>query len=307
MIYTVTLDPLLERVVGVEELVYDDVNRIIEERKKPGGKGIDVSRVIKELGGQSVALGFAGGYNGLELSDMLVDEGIATDFIRINKETRSSIAIHQQKKKVQTLLSTSCPRVDRAEVDSLLEKVREIPSGSHVVLGGNMPDGMNDDFFAQLIAVLKEKDIKVFLDSDGKSLKLGVNAGPYLVKPNIFELNRLAQTTVKEVKEIAEVVKPFRDIVDYIIVSMGARGAVGFSKEGDYHAMPPKVKVRNSLGAGDSLLGGAVSVMSRSGSFKEALKVGVACGTATALGISGSLCRKTDVSSIKKEVIIEKF
>lgn len=307
MIYTVTLDPLLERVVGVEELVYDDVNRIIDEHKKPGGKGIDVSRVIKELGGQSVALGFAGGYNGLELNDMLVDEGIATDFTPINKETRSSIAIHQKKKKVQTLLSTSCPAVDRAEADSLLNKAREIPSGSYVVLSGNIPDGVSDDFFAQLTTALKEKDIKVFLDSDGRGLKLGVSAGPYLIKPNIFELNRLAQATVNEVKEIAEVVKPFRGIVDYIVVSMGARGAVGFSKEGDYHAMPPKVKVRNSLGAGDSLLGGVVSVMSRSGSFEEALKVGVACGTATALGISGSFCRKSDVDSMKKEVIIEKF
>jgi 6-phosphofructokinase 2 len=117
----------------------------------------------------------------------------------------------------------------------------------------------------------------------------------------------LATTKVNEAKDIAEVVKRYRDSVEYIIVSMGARGALGFSKEGDYHVKPPKVAVRNSSGAGDSFMGGVVSVMSNSGSFEEALKTGVACGTAAVLTDSGGLCRKTDLDSIKKEVIIEKF
>lgn len=307
MLYTVTLDPLLERAVGVEELVYDDVNCIIEEHKKPGGKGIDVSRVIKELGGESTALGFAGGYSGLELTDMLIGEGIVSDFARINSESRSSITIYQRKKKIRTLLCTPSPAISQAEVDSFFEKANEIPPGSDVVISGNVPAGLDEGIFARLIKAFKKRNIKVFLDSDKEAFKLGVDAAPFLIKPNIFEFNRLTGGSVSEVKEIAEAVKHYRDSVEYIIVSIGGRGALGFSKEGDYHARPPKVKVRNSLGAGDSLLGGVVSVMSKSGSFEEALRVGVACGTAATLGISGGLCKKTDVDSIKKEVIIEKF
>lgn len=306
MLYTVTLDPLLERVVTVDELAYDDVNCITDENRRPGGKGIDVSRVVRELGGQSVALGFAGGYSGLELADMLGKEGIVTDFTRIEKETRSSIMIHQRKKKIRTLLCTSSPEIGEDEADSFFEKIRGIPDGSDVVLSGTTA-GLRDGIFAELIIILKERGIRTFLDSDQKAFKLGVSAGPFLIKPNIFELNRLTATKAKEAKEIAEAVKPFRDSVEYIVVSMGARGALGFSKEGDYRVMPPKVKVRNSLGAGDSFMGGVVSVMSDSGSFGEALRVGVACGTATVLAASGGLCRKTDVDSIKKEVIIEKF
>jgi 1-phosphofructokinase family hexose kinase len=306
MIYTVTLDPLLERVVGVEELVYDDVNCITDENRRPGGRGIDVSRVVRELGGQSVALGFAGGYAGLEFTDMLDKEGIATDFVRISGETRSSITIYQRKKKIRTLLCTSSPVVGEDEAASFFDKVRGIPDGSCVVLSGTTA-GLRDGIFAELISILKQKSIRTFLDSDHMPLRLGIDAGPFLIKPNIFELNRLAATRAKDVKEIAEAVKHFRDSVEYIVVSMGARGALGFSREGDYQVTPPKVKVRNSLGAGDSFMGGVVSVMSDSGSFEEALRAGVACGTATVLAVSGGLCRKTDVDSIKKEVIIEKF
>lgn len=307
MIYTITLNPFLERIVEVEELVYDDVNRVVQERRNSGGKGIDVSRVIKELGGQSIALGLAGGYNGLEMVGMLVNEGIVTDFVRINEETRSNITIYQRKKKIQTLLSTSCSPVGQIEADSLFRKIQDIPMGSYVVISGNVSAGMSDSFFAQIITTMKEKDIRILLDTDDEALKLGINAGPFLVKPNIFEFGRLVGKGVNEAKEIGELVKPFRDIVEYIIVSMGARGAIGFSKEGDYQVMPPKVKVRNSVGAGDSLLAGVVFVMSQQGTFEEALRLGVACGTAATLGAAGSLCKKTDIDMIKKEVIIEKF
>ncbi len=118
MIYTVTLDPMLDRIVWVEELVYDDVNCIDEDQRRPAGKGIDVSRVIKELGGKSISLGFAGGYAGLELTDLLAAEGIEADFTRIKHETRSSLTIFQRKKKIQTLLRTEQPVLEQSEIDA---------------------------------------------------------------------------------------------------------------------------------------------------------------------------------------------
>lgn len=307
MIYTVTLDPMLDRVVLVEELIYDDANHITEDHRRPAGKGIDVSRVIKELGGESVSLGFAGGYTGLELTDLLAAEGIAADFTRIKNETRSSLTVFQRKKKIQTLLCTPHPVPDQSEIDAFRARMDKIPDGSSVVISGNTPPGIKDNFFAELITSLKKKDIKVFFDSDHEALKLGVAAGPYMIKPNIFELNRLVQSKVGGPEEIKETVKQYRDNVEYIIVSLGARGAIGFSKEGNYYAKPPRVNVRNSSGVGDSLLGGFVAVITQSGSLEEALKIGVACGTATTLGVLGTVCKKKDVNAIKEEVIIEKF
>ena len=307
MIYTVTLDPMLDRVVWVEELEYDDVNHITEDLRRPAGKGIDVARVIRELGGKSISLGFAGGYAGLEMTDLLAAEGLEADFTRTRDETRMSLTIFQRKKKIQTLLRTPQLVPEQSEIDFFCAKMDRIPDGSSVVISGNIPSGMRDDFFASLIQTLKKRNIKVFFDSDREALKLGVAAGPYMIKPNIFELNRLAGSKAAEPLEIKDIVKPIQDNVEYIIVSLGARGAVGFSREGNYYARPPRVNVRNSTGAGDSLLGGFASVMTQSGSFEEALKIGVACGTATAAGVSGTICTKNDINTIKGEVIIEKF
>ncbi len=307
MVYTITLDPLLDRIVEVEELIYDDVNTIVAERKYPGGKGIDVSRVIKELGGQSIAMGFAGGYNGLELVGRLVSEGIICDFTNIHSETRAYITINQRKKKLQTLLSTLCPPISQIEVDEFYRKVRKIPEKSYVVISGNPPQGTNDNFYAQIITTLKERDIKVFLDADGEALKQGAYASPFLIKPNIHEFNRFVDTNVNEIGEILEYAKPYRDRIGYIVVSLGARGVVGISKNGSYYVSPPKINVRSSIGAGDSLVAAIVFAFSEGALFDDALKLGVACGTAAALNAGNDLCAINDIEMIKKDVLIEKI
>ena len=307
MIYTITQSPALNRTVEVEEIIYDDINDIMEEKNSAGGKGIDVSRVIKELGGQSVALGFIGGYNGVELEGRLVNEGILCDFTRINNENRSNIIIYQRKKNLQTLLSTCDTEVKPFEISAFYTKIRELPGDSYVVLGGAMPKGINDNFFAQLITTLKEKGVKVILDADEEVLAKGVDAGPFLIKPNIHEFGRLIGKNITDIDEIFDEAKPYLGVVDYIVVSAGARGVAGVSREGNYRVMPPKVKVRSSIGAGDSLVAGIVFVLSKGGSFEEALTLGVACGTASTLNPDNKLCTKEDIDIIKKNIIIKKF
>lgn len=307
MIYTITQSPALNRTVEVEEIVYDDVNTIIEEKNSAGGKGIDVSRVIKELGGQSITLGFIGGYNGLELEGRLINEGILCDFTQTSEEIRSNLIIYQRKKNMQTLLSTCAPEIKPFEISALFNKVRGVPGDSYVVLGGSIPKGVSDNFFAQLITALKEKGVKVILDADEEALASGVNAGPFLIKPNIHEFGRLIGRNITDIEEIFEEAKPLLSVVDYIVVSAGTRGVVGVSKEGSYHVAPPKVKVRSSIGAGDSLVAGIVFVFSKGGSFEESLALGVACGTAATLKPGNQLCTKEDVDIIKKDVIIKKF
>ena len=305
MIYTVTLNPVLDRIVEVEELIYDDVNTVVKEKKYPEGKGIDVSRVIKELGGQSIAMGFVGGYNGLEIIGRLVNEGIICDFTKIHNESRAHITIFQRKKKLQTLLSTLCPAISQIEVDEFFRKVQEIPANSYVVISGNTPQGMSDSFYAQLITTLKEKDVKVILDTDEEALKRGAAAGPYLIKPNIHEFGRLVETNVNEVEDIIKYAKPYRDKIKYIVVSMGARGVVGISREGNFHVIPPKINVRSSIGAGDSFVAGIIFALSENTPFEDALALGVACGTASALNPGSDLCKMNDIDMIKKEVRIK--
>lgn len=307
MIYTITQSPSLNRTVEVEEIIYDDANEVIEEKNAVGGKGIDISRVVKELGGQSVALGYVGGYNGLEVEGRLINEGIVCDFTRINDEIRSNIIIYQRKKNLQTLLSTYGPEIKPFEISALHNKVREVPNESFVVLCGSMPKGMSDNFFAQLITTLKEKNVKVVLDSDDEALARGLNAGPFLIKPNIHEFGRLINKNINDMNDILEEAKPYLNMVDYIVVSAGARGVVGVSRAGNYHVVPPKVKVRSSLGAGDSLVAGIVFALNKGDSFEESLVLGVACGTATTLKPGNTLCTKEDIDIIKKDVIIKKF
>jgi 6-phosphofructokinase 2 len=307
MIYTITLNPSLDRTVEVEELIYDDVNKIIEERKTAGGKGIDVSRMIKELGGQSIALGFAGGYNGLELEGRLIDEGVVSDFTRVCEEARTNIVFYQRKKKLQTLLSTAGPKLSSLEVSSLFNRIKEIPRGSFCVLSGSIPADMSTNFYAQIVTTLKEKGIRVLLDSDGDPMKNGVNVGPCVIKPNIHEFGRLVESNVSEIDEIVEHGRTLQDTVEYIVVSAGARGAVGISGNGSYYVVPPKVKVWSSAGAGDSFVAGLVYVMSQEGSFEEALKMAVACGTAATLAAGNKLGTQEDITKVKKEVIVKKI
>jgi 6-phosphofructokinase 2 len=307
MIYTITLDPALERTLDVEEFIYDDVNHIIGEERQAGGKGIDVSRVVKELGGYSVALGFVGGYNGREVEGRAINEGLVCDFTQTSGETRTDIMINQRKKTMQTLLSAAMSPVNPIEVNAFYSRIKDIPPESYVVMVGPIPEGLNQTFWAQLITVLKDKRIKVVLDADNEALKRGVEAGPFVVKPNIHELSRLVDKTVREIEEIIEQAEPLLERVEHIVISMGARGAVGMSKNERIHVTPPKVNVKSSLGAGDALIGGLVFALNEGADFRDALKLGVSCGTASTLNLGYASCLREDIYEIQKQILIKKI
>jgi 6-phosphofructokinase 2 len=302
MIYTITLDPTLEKTIDVEEFVYDEVNYAVERKSAAGGKGFDISRIIRDLGGESVAFGFMGGYNGIEVEGRLSNEGIVCDFTRINDETCERITLHQRKKKTQTLLGTLPAQATPFEMTTLLNKIAQIPRDSYLVISGKLPPGVNDSFYAQIVTVLKDKQVKIFLDADGEALKKGVNAGPYLMKPNIHEFGRLVEKNIADCDDVLQNVRPFLDRCECVVISMGARGAVGVSREETFVVTPPKVTVKSSMGAGDALLGGLVLAMSDGSTFRDALTFGVACGTASTLTAeSGVLCMD-DVREIRRNL-----
>jgi len=306
LIYTITLSPSLDRNIDVEEFLYDDINMIVRQERSPGGRGIDVSRVVRELGGQSTALGFMGGYNGLEIEGRVVNEGIVCDFTRTNGETRENVVIHQRKKKTQTFLATPAPEIAPFDATIFLNKLKQIPGDSFVTMSGRrLPPGLDDSFYAQIITILKNRNIKTFLDSDGEPLRRGVQAGPYLFKPSIHELGRLTAKSIKDQDEVLENAAPYLELSDHVVVSMGARGAIGFSKEEVFVAIPPKVTVKSSIGAGDALMAGLVYALSRRMDFRDAVILGVACGTASTLTADSARCSKEDVAAIRNEVVIK--
>lgn len=302
MIYTITLDPVLERTLDVEEFIYDDVNPIIGEQRRAGGKGIDVSRVIRQLGGYSVALGFVGGYNGREVEGRVINEGLVCDFTLTSGETRTDIVINQRKKTMQTLLSAAMSPLNPIEATAFYSRMRDIPPESYVVMAGPIPEGLNQTFWAQLITVLKDKGVRIVLDADNEALRRGVEAGPFLIKPNIHELSRLVDRNIREIDEIIEQTEPLLERTEYVVVSLGVRGAVGISKKERIHAIPPKVNVKSSLGAGDALIAGLVFAFNEGADFGTALELGVSCGTAAKLNFGYTSCFGEDIDEIRKQI-----
>ncbi len=309
MIYTVTLNPALDRTIEVEGLVKDDANRILQEARYAGGKGIDVSRVIKELGGESIALGFIGGYDGLELEGRLINEGVLCDFTRIGGETRTNIILNNRREKVQIMLNAAGPEITPTEIGLFFQKLSSIlPNAEFVVVSGSVPPGVNHNIYAQIITTLKGTGIRVALDADRELLRQGCKATPFIIKPNIHEFQRLTGLRSQRVKDM---LKQARHLVEegikIVLISMGAKGIMGVREEVAYWAVPPQVEVVSPVGAGDSTIAGFIYALSRGMDFKESLTLAVAAGTAAVLTPGTELCKREDIERIKGQSRVEKL
>ncbi|MCB1043427.1 MAG: 1-phosphofructokinase [Acidobacteria bacterium] len=309
MIYTMTLNPCLDRHLEVDDLVLDDANRIKQETRYPAGKGIDVSVVIAELGGHSTALGFVGGYAGLELEGMLINRGVHCEFTRISGETRTNIHIFNRATGHQTSLNASGPTIKDAELGALCHQLRHLdPEPDYLVLSGSVPKGVNAKIYQQMTSWMHEQKVRVALDSDGEPFREAVRMRPYLIKPNLHELSRYFETDLRsaDVQEIAVRCHHFLELgVEMVVVSMGSRGLLVRTAEITLRARVPKVEVLSTIGSGDSVIGGMVCELARGGSLVDAVRQGAACGTATAMTPGTALCRSEDVHQLMQQVQVE--
>jgi len=309
MIYTITLNPALDRTIEVDGLVADDANRILREARYAGGKGIDCSRVIAELGEASIALGFIGGYDGLELEGRLINEGVLCDFTRIGGETRTNIILVDRKNKTQIMLNAAGPKITPAEIGLFFEKIRSLPPDAEfVIVSGSEPPGVNNNIYAQIITTLKGMGIRVALDADGELLRHGYKPNPFLIKPNIHEFQRLTGIRSTEIDDLR---KEARHIVEggieIVLISMGPKGIVGVTRDAVLWAIPPQVEVVSPVGAGDSAVAGFIYALTRGMDFRESLILATATGTAAVKTPGTELCKTKDVAKIKQEVTIEKL
>ncbi len=311
MIYTITMNPALDRTIEVEGLVPEDANRILSDVRYAGGKGIDVSRVINELGGETIALGLVGGYTGFELEGRLINEGVLCDFTRISGETRTNIILVNKGEEVQYMLNAAGPRVTPAEIGLFFEKIRSIPpDADFVVISGSIPRGVSTKVYAQLITTLKAKGVeKVALDADGELLREGCKAGPFLIKPNLYEFKRLTGKAPKGPREVMEEARKLMAEwgIQVVLVSMGAEGLLGVKGDEAYWAIPPKLKVVSAVGAGDAAVAGFVRGFTQGLPFPECLRLAAAAGAAVVLTPGTELCHKRDVEEILPQVELKEL
>lgn len=284
MIYTLTLNPAIDRELTVPEVEFDSVLRASQSRVDFGGKGFNVSRLLKNMGVASTAVGFLGGHAGELLQDGLQNLGISTDFVLIAGETRSNVSIVTQSHNRYIKINEEGPLVDAAKQKELLDKVDSLAKlGEWWVLAGSLPPGVADDFYAQVVKVLNKHEARAILDTSGEPLRLGCAEKPYLVKPNIEEAHTLTGLPMNTSTEIAVAAEEIRKMgAQNVVVSMGKVGALLQSSEGTWLTYSPKIEQKNPIGAGDSMVGGMVWAINQGISLKESLGWGVASGAATA-------------------------
>lgn len=306
MIYTVTLNPALDRSIEVQELRNDDANRIESEKSYAGGKGIDASRVIQVLGGQSVALGFIGGFNGMELEQRLLRQGVICDFVETRGDTRTNIIIYMRSTGTYTTLNAMGPEVNAVETKELLDKIQGLDDVSYVIISGSIPRGVSHDIYQQVIEIVRKKGAFVALDADGDVMRQGIEAGPSIIKPNIHELGRLMGreiTNIEGALEAADELK--KKEIDIVLVSMGGKGALLVSDSARLLAVPPKITMGSTVGAGDSLLAAFVLGHFQGRRLSECLRFGVAAGAASSMTPGTELCRREDVEALMPKVDVK--
>lgn len=305
MIATVTLNPSLDKTVYVDALALDDTNRARRFRYDPGGKGLNVSRVLWELGEPSVLFGFLGGHTGSRVEKYLTDEGLKCDFNWTANETRENLILTVEGADAQTRISLPGPPIREDELHRLMRKIaarsREF---DYLVLSGSLPPGVPKDIYATLASEARLRGDKVVLDADGPALTAGLKARPYLVKPNRYELERLIGRELPDAEAIHRALDELKEQATYWIVSQGGGQLIAQGPEGRFEVSPPEVKARSSVGAGDSLVAGLLYRLSREAGLEDALRWGVACGAACAASVGTELAHYRDVQVFLPEVEI---
>jgi 6-phosphofructokinase 2 len=309
MIATVTLNPSLDKTVTVEELVVDEANRWTSLRRDPGGKGINVSRVIHELGGETIAYGFIGGFDGEALKHLLRQQGVTFGFTPIKGEIRSNFIITDLKTRRQTRIDAPGPHISRDELRKLIDKITRIKTKpDFLVLAGSVPPGVPADIYRQLIQKAKENGIKTVLDSDNKWLKEGIKAKPNVIKPNVHEAEELLEIQLRDEVSIIEAVKALVSKgIEVAAISRGKDGLIVATKEKVLKVTSPQVEVRSTVGAGDSAIAGLVLKLSQGHRIEKASQWAAAAGTAATLTAGTELCRREDVERLLPQVKVERL
>jgi len=287
MIVTITLNPAIDKTIELNEYNVGELNKVDKWIQDPGGKGINVSKVIESLGGKSVATGFIGGSAGLYIENALNDLGIVNDFIQIGDITRTNLKIIDKQTKETTEINEPGPYVSEAEINALIDKVETlIKLPCVVVISGSAPKSVPIDIYETLVKVSKNKGAKVFLDASGPAFKAGLRGKPDFIKPNKHELELYFGKNIETEDDLKIAGHHFVDAgVDHVFISLGKEGAFYANKEKSLKLKPLQVETHSNVGAGDAFVGAFVYAYDHEYEVEEMLKLAIATSAGAVMTI----------------------
>lgn len=282
MIYTVTFNPSLDYIVSVDNIKLGAVNRTNKEIMNPGGKGINVSLVLQNLGLDSIALGFQAGFTGKEIVRLIEEQGIHSDFIEVGKGlSRINVKVRSNE---ESEINGMGPEIDAADIEKLYAQLDQLKDGDTLVLAGSIPAVMPKTMYRDIMERLSEKKLQIVVDATKDLLMNVLQYHPFLIKPNNHELGEIYGVTLNTRDEVIPYAhKLQKEGARNVLVSMAGEGAVLLTENGQvYQSEAPKGKVQNSVGAGDSMVAGFIAGYQASGDYEQAFYMGVCTGSASA-------------------------
>lgn len=307
-IVTITFNPALDESTSVVEFVPDKKLKCSQPICEPGGGGINVARAITQLGGKALAIYLAGGDTGKKIHQLLADDSVKSVVVETAESTRVNLVVTDTANKKQYLLDMPGSKVNESEWQACLNAINEVSEVKYMVASGSLPPGAPTDIFAKVALIAQQKGALLIVDTSGEALKKAVEAGVYLIKPNLRELAALIG---KSDLDIASVPNAAREIINkgkcqVVVVSMGPHGAYLVTKDFSIKITPPPLTVKSTVGAGDSMVAGIVLSLANSKNLIEAVKYGVACGSAATVNYGTQLCSKVDADSIYSSISLKK-
>ncbi len=311
MITTLTMNPTLDMTLTVRDFVPDDSNRVLAVQKDPGGKGVNVSRILTKLGLRVTTITLLGGHTGEEVSDLLRKERIHPFIIPLQNETRTNITITKQDNFAQTRFNQEGPFIDADEYDNLLSLVEQLSVNADVfVISGSLLPGVPVTAYREIINHLKiiNPKLKIILDSDGDAYQYGIQAGPYMVKPNIHEAERLLGRSLNSQEELVQAMKDIHALgVELVVMSRGKEGLIAYDGKQMLAVDSLPVHVRSTVGAGDSLIAGICYMLERTDSLKEILSFATKVSAAKVMQTGTAVFGWDEIKAISLEPVVREL
>jgi 6-phosphofructokinase 2 len=301
-IITITFSPSIDKSASVSAMQSDIKMRCSAPNTEPGGGGINVARVVNRLGGDVTAIFPSGGYTGKFFNYLLEKEKVPFVSIQSKNETKENFVIFDESTKKEFRFGMPSNEIFEHEWQLIIKEIEKQENVNFIIASGSLPPGIPLNIYEQLSKIAKSKNAKFIVDTSGEGLKKAVNEGVYLLKPNLEELGILLDIKDLKIENVEATAKKLiqKKHCEIIVVSLGANGAMLITKDETHSIKPPKVEVKSTVGAGDSMVAGIVFGLSNNLSLMECLQYGIACGTATTMNLGSALCEKKEVEKLLK-------
>lgn len=304
-ITTVTLNPAIDEAISIDAVVMGELNRCDLDAVDPGGKGLNASRVIARLGGPTLALGFAAGVTGALIRARLDAEGVPHALDEVAGLTRINVMLLERRHARRTRLYLPGPRVTLADLARVRARLERCMAGDVVVLAGSVPPGLPLTVYGELVEWLHSRGVRAVVDASGAALESALLAKPELIKPNVEEAVELLGRPIADDDDALAAAATFRSLgAERVVISQGARGAIGLDATGAWKVHAPAVLVRSTVGSGDSMVAGLAMALADGRGLAEGLRLGAAAGAATSMVRGTQLCAPAEVERLLSDVSV---